>query len=53
MAIDLPLRFSWTLSISPNMANKLHIWPQFFTMMISELELIRRFFWNFIRVEHE
>lgn len=53
MIINLPLRFTWALSISPNITEILGIWPQFWTMIISSLELFRRFLWNFIRVEKE
>lgn len=27
IVLDLPLRFTWVLSISPNLANILGIWP--------------------------
>jgi hypothetical protein len=50
MIIDLPLRMSWTLTLSPNHFN---IWSPLFLFVISSVEIFRVFLWNFIRVEKD
>lgn len=48
---DLFLRFSWTLSlVPPNTSSTLPLYLQPFTMV---LELFRRTFWSFFRLENE
>lgn len=46
------LRFAWVLSISPDMASKIHLWSPFFTFFMALLELCRRTLWNTFRVEN-
>jgi hypothetical protein len=48
MVVDLPLRFTWILTVS-----NFEIWSPLFIFMISSLEIFRVFLWNFIRVERE
>jgi hypothetical protein len=58
MILNIILRFSWILSISPN---SIHIWNPMFVFLVSSLEIFRSntkilwlgFLWNFIRVEKE
>lgn len=53
ITINLILRFTWTLSISPDIASYLGLNSITFTLMISFLEMFRRCQWNFFRVEKE
>ena len=53
MLLNMILRFTWILSISPNIPNLIGLDNSEFVFMISALEIFRRFLWNFIRVEKE
>ena len=50
--VDIILRFLWMLSISPEIMSQ-YIRPEFLALVLYTLEMIRRAFWNFIRVEFE
>ena len=51
MILNIILRMSWTLSISPEITAGIP--NKWFVFIISGLEIFRRFLWNFIRVEKE
>lgn len=52
MSLNLLFRFGWTMSISPDIVEKI-IRPEIFTFFIAFLEMLRRCIWNFFRVEKE
>jgi hypothetical protein len=49
---NLVLRFTWILSISPNIVNET-IRPELFTMILGMAEVFRRSQWNVLRMENE
>ena len=54
MVINLILRFTWLLTILPN--SVLHTYfedENLVIMIVCLLEVIRRFLWTVIRIEHE
>ncbi len=50
VALNFFLRFMWVLSTSPEIVFQF-IRPEFVSLIIFSMEVIRRGFWNFIRVE--
>ena len=52
MILNLILRTTWMLSISPNIINFFGR-PELFLFVIGALEIFRRGLWNFFRVERE
>jgi hypothetical protein len=52
IGINLLLRFSWTLTISPVVVNTFVV-PELLTMVTGMLEAYRRVQWNFFRMEWE
>jgi len=48
---DVIFRFLWTLTVSIGNAGFLH--NEFFTLFLATCEVIRRFIWNFFRLENE
>jgi hypothetical protein len=47
---DVFLRFIWILSVSPEIISS-YIHPEFLSLIVYSLEVIRRGMWNFVRVE--
>lgn len=52
LVTNIFLRFIWILSLSPEVVFSF-IRPEFFSLMIFSMEVIRRGIWNFIRMEYE
>eukprot|EP00742_Colponemidia_sp_Colp-10_P014803 GILJ01016859.1.p1 GENE.GILJ01016859.1~~GILJ01016859.1.p1 ORF type:complete len:671 (+),score=67.32 GILJ01016859.1:135-2147(+) len=52
MASNMLLRFSWVLTISPNLFG-IDLAPNVFTFMVGVGEIFRRVQWNLIRMEYE
>mmetsp|Transcript_5750 Transcript_5750/g.10265 ORF Transcript_5750/g.10265 Transcript_5750/m.10265 type:complete len:633 (+) Transcript_5750:2191-4089(+) len=52
IGINLILRFSWTLTISPVVVSTFVV-PELLTLMTGMLEAYRRIQWNFLRMEWE
>jgi len=46
------MRLAWTLSISPDIINKI-VRPELITLFVGIIEILRRALWNFLRVEKE
>jgi hypothetical protein len=47
---DVFLRFVWLLTVSPEIVESF-VHPQFLSLLLFSLEILRRSMWNFIRVE--
>ena len=50
--LNIILRFLWTISISPEVINEF-IWPEFLTLILFILEILRRAIWNLITIEYQ
>lgn len=50
--MNLLFRLSWTLTLSTYALDTIGLHPELFIFMTAYIELLRRFIWNYFRVEN-